>query len=78
MSISVETLTAALKKSKALKNPERLDPARPLPAQGVDSLEMVSIYLAVEENFDIKIPDEDANALITLNDLVAYVEKKSG
>jgi acyl carrier protein len=41
--------------------------------QGIDSLDMLNIFLQVEEVFHIKIPDEDVDRLKTINDMVDYV-----
>lgn len=41
--------------------------------QGIDSLDMLNIFLQVEEVFHIKISDEDVDRLKTVNDLVDYV-----
>lgn len=42
---------------------------------GADSLDTVEILMALEEAFDIEIPDEVAMKFKTINDLVAYIEK---
>ena len=41
-----------------------------------DSLDSVEIIMAVEEEFDLAIPDEDAEKFRTVRDLVSYVEKQ--
>ena len=41
-----------------------------------DSLDMVEIIISVEDEFNIEIPDEDAEVLFTINDVVEYVERK--
>lgn len=41
---------------------------------GADSLDVVEILMAVEENFGITIPDEDIPNLKTVRDMMAYVE----
>jgi acyl carrier protein len=43
---------------------------------GVDSLEVMTIFLAVEENFGIKIPDEDLDDVNTLPLLTKYLSDK--
>jgi acyl carrier protein len=43
---------------------------------GADSLDIVELVMAMEEEFDIEIPDEDAEKLRTVNDVVTYLEKK--
>ena len=40
-----------------------------------DSLDAVEIIMALEEEFDIEIPDEEAEKFQTVGDLVKYVEE---
>jgi acyl carrier protein len=40
-----------------------------------DSLELVELTTAVEEEFGIKIPDEDVKRLLTVQDAVDYIEE---
>jgi acyl carrier protein len=42
---------------------------------GADSLDTVELVMAFEEAFDIEIPDEDAEKIITVKDAVDYIEK---
>ena len=42
-----------------------------------DSLDAVEIIMAIEDEFDIEIPDEDAEQFQTVSDLVNYVETKA-
>lgn len=42
-----------------------------------DSLDAVEIIMAIEDEFDIEIPDEDAEQFQTVSDLVSYVETKA-
>ena len=41
-----------------------------------DSLDMVEMLIALEDKYDITVPDEDAKNLDTIGKLVDYVEKK--
>ena len=41
-----------------------------------DSLDAVEIIMAIEEEFDIEIPDEDAEKFQLVGDLVKYVEEQ--
>ena len=43
---------------------------------GIDSLEMMNVFLAIEEKAGIKIPDEDINALDTVDDIIAYLQRR--
>ena len=42
---------------------------------GADSLDLVELIMAMEEKFDIEIPDEDAEKIVTVKDAVDYVDK---
>lgn len=43
---------------------------------GADSLDTVELVMAFEEEFDIEIPDEDAEKLTTVGLAIEYLEKK--
>lgn len=43
---------------------------------GADSLDVVEMVMAIEEEFNIEIPDEDAEKIQTVADAVAYIESK--
>ena len=43
---------------------------------GADSLDIVELVMAMEEEFDLEIPDEDAEKLKTVQDVSSYLEKK--
>lgn len=42
-----------------------------------DSLDVVELVMALEEEFDLEIPDEDAEKLITVKAAVNYVTQKT-
>lgn len=42
-----------------------------------DSLDAVEIIMAIEDEFDIEIPDEEAEKFQSIGDIVKYVEGKS-
>ena len=44
---------------------------------GADSLDTVELVMALEENFDIQIPDEDAEKIITVGDAIQYIKDNS-
>lgn len=44
---------------------------------GADSLDTVELVMALEEGFDIEIPDEDAEQIKTVNDAIKYIESHS-
>ena len=44
---------------------------------GADSLDTVELVMALEENFDIEIPDDAAEKIRTVQDAIDYIEKHS-
>ena len=45
---------------------------------GADSLDIVELIMGIEEEFDIEIPDEDAEKLTTVGEAMDYVKVKLG
>lgn len=43
---------------------------------GADSLDIVELIMGIEEEFDIEIPDEDAEKLTTVGEALNYVKSK--
>ncbi len=41
---------------------------------GADSLDIVELIMALEEEFDIEIPDADAEKVVTVGDVVEYIK----
>ena len=41
---------------------------------GADSLDIVELIMALEEEFDLEIPDADAEKVVTVNDVVEYIK----
>ena len=45
---------------------------------GADSLDTVELVMALEEEFGIEIPDEEAEKLVSVGDATKYIEEKAG
>ncbi|MFY9383279.1 MAG: acyl carrier protein [Acetomicrobium sp.] len=45
---------------------------------GADSLDIVELIMGIEEEFDIEIPDEDAEKLTTVGGALEYIKSKLG
>ncbi|WQY51777.1 acyl carrier protein [Helicobacter pylori] len=43
---------------------------------GVDSLDVVELIMALEEKFGIEIPDEQAEKIVNVGDVMRYIEKQ--
>jgi acyl carrier protein len=43
---------------------------------GADSLDIVELVMAMEEEFDVEIPDDDAEKIQTIGDAIAYLKEK--
>ena len=41
-----------------------------------DSLDIVELIMAIEEEFDMEIPDADAEKIVTIGDVVEYIKGK--
>ncbi len=42
---------------------------------GADSLDAVELVMAIEEEFEIEVPDDEAEKLSSVNDIIVHVEK---
>ncbi len=45
---------------------------------GADSLDIVELVMSLEEEFDIEIPDEDAEKIQTIGDAITYLKEALG
>lgn len=43
---------------------------------GADSLDLVELIMSMEEEFDVEIPDEEAEKLVTVGNAIAYTKKQ--
>jgi acyl carrier protein len=44
---------------------------------GADSLDIVELVMAIEEEFGLEIPDEDAERMQNIGDVISYVEERT-
>ena len=44
---------------------------------GADSLDLVELIMAMEEKFDVSIPDDDAEKISTVQDAIKYIQNAS-
>jgi acyl carrier protein len=58
---------------------EKITPeARFVEDLGADSLDVVELIMAFEEEFGVEIPDEDAEKIATVKDVLDYIKSKQG
>jgi acyl carrier protein len=58
-------------------NAEQVTPeAKVIEDLGADSLDIVELVMAFEEEFGVEVPDSDAEKLLTVGDVVKYIEDK--
>jgi acyl carrier protein len=59
--------------------PEQVTPAASfIEDLGADSLDTVELVMAFEEEFNVEVPDEDAEKLQSVGDVIKYIEDKAG
>lgn len=59
--------------------PEDVEPAKTFTEDlGADSLAIVELVLALEEKFDVKIPDDEVDKIKTVGDAIAYIKNHTG
>lgn len=71
-----EQLIAIVRQEKTIAD-ELLKPETPLADAGIDSLDSLTILFAIEEHFRISIPDDEARAVRTFDDLIDIIAKRT-
>jgi acyl carrier protein len=67
----VDIIANQLGVDKEIVNPE----ANVVDDLGADSLDVVELVMALEEAFDLEIPDEEAEKIRTVKDIIEYLAK---
>ncbi len=60
-----------------VKKEEVTDEAKFIDDLGADSLDTVELVMALEEEFGIEIPDENAEKMATVGEAIKYIEEKA-
>lgn len=76
MKATIENIKEVIEQAEVLGDVSELKNDIKLSEQGIDSLDIVNVYLLLEEKFGIKIPDEDLDKVTTINEIVEYVNSK--
>ena len=72
-----DRVRAIIAEQLGVKLEEVTDTASFIEDLGADSLDTVELVMALEEEFGIEIPDEDAEKMTTVGDALKYVQEKS-
>jgi acyl carrier protein len=78
MAVSQDKIRQIIADQLGVKKEEVTDGAKFVDDLGADSLDTVELVMALEEEFGIEIPDEDAEKLATVGDALRYIDEKSG
>ena len=78
MEVSQDKIKQIIAEQLGVKKEEVVESAKFVDDLGADSLDTVELVMALEEEFGVEIPDEDAEKLSTVGDALRYVEEKAG
>ena len=78
MEVSQDKVRQIIADQLGVKKEEVTDGAKFVDDLGADSLDTVELVMALEEEFGIEIPDEEAEKLVTVGDALRYIEEKAG
>jgi len=77
MAIDTQKIKSIIAEQLGVKVEEVVDGAKFVEDLGADSLDTVELVMALEEEFGIEIPDEDAEKMTTVGEAMKYIEQKS-
>lgn len=77
MKATIENVKAVIENADVLGDVNNMSSDIPISDQGVDSLDMANIFLLLEEEFDVKIPDEDLFLVQSIEQIVEYINSKA-
>ena len=77
MAIPTDKIKGIIAEQLGVKSEEVTDEAKFVEDLGADSLDTVELVMALEEEFGIEIPDEDAEKLTTVGEAMKYIEQKA-
>ena len=77
MAVVEERIKAIIAEQLGVKPEEVTPQASFIDDLGADSLDTVELIMALEEEFNVEIPDEDAEKMTTVGDAIKYIEDKS-
>lgn len=78
MTINAQAVKSILKEGGLQFNVDTLKEDMLLNDQGIDSLMKMEVLLIIEEKYNQKITDEEADSINTLNDLATFIDQNCG
>jgi len=76
MKATVENIKEVIVEADVLGDVSEMKSDVALAEQGIDSLDVVNVYLLLEEKFDVQIPDEDLDQVRNIDSIVEYINNK--
>lgn len=76
LSEAMEKVRTVISKQLDLDKADLVPSAHILDDLGADSLDVVELVMALEQEFDLEIPDEEAEQIETVGDIFKYIEEK--
>ena len=73
-----DKITEIIVEQLGVKSDEVIPEASFVDDLGADSLDTVELVMALEEEFGVEIPDEDAEKIQTVGDAIRYIQEKAG
>ncbi len=77
MTVDTQKIKSIIAEQLGVKAEEVTDNAKFVEDLGADSLDTVELVMALEEEFGIEIPDEDAEKMTTVGEAMKYIEGKA-
>jgi acyl carrier protein len=74
---TVDKVKSIIAEQLGVKQEEVTESAKFIDDLGADSLDTVELVMALEEEFGIEIPDEDAEKMTTVGDAIKYIDEKA-
>jgi acyl carrier protein len=76
MKATIENVKEVIEEAEVLGDVNEMKNDVSLSDQGIDSLDVVNVYLLLEEKFDIKIPDEDLMHVQSIDSIIVYINNR--
>jgi len=75
MKVTLADILSLIENADVSVDISKIEADMSLTEAGVDSLEMFNVFLAIEEQYNIKVADKDIDSLDTINNILAYLRR---